>query len=195
MNILNWYSNCLVKNPLVTKCITTGFLFGLGDFLTQTTIEKTELQKINFKRTSKMAFVGFFYAAPVLHVWYTHGVPMATSTIIKKMNWGNLSPSKVSLLGVAVDQTIFASSFISVFFCLIHFADKFTFKGSLSNVKDKLWPTMLTNWKIWPVSMYLIFNYAPIQFRVVLANIVGLFWNMYLSYMQFKTKSVEVSEK
>lgn len=34
--MIRFYSGLLDKYPLITKCITSGFMFSLGDWLTQT---------------------------------------------------------------------------------------------------------------------------------------------------------------
>jgi hypothetical protein len=43
--------------------------------------------------------------------------------------------------------------------------------------------TMVTNWKIWPAATLVNLMFVPIQYRVLFANFIGLFWNMYLSFI------------
>ena len=45
---------------------------------------------------------------------------------------------------------------------------------------------MLTNWKVWPIATMINLQFVPMQFRVLFANFIGLFWNMYLSYLSYR---------
>lgn len=44
----------------------------------------------------------------------------------------------------------------------------------------------MTNWKIWPAATMINFMYVPMQYRVLFANFIGLFWNIYLSYITYR---------
>lgn len=48
-------------------------------------------------------------------------------------------------------------------------------------VKNKLWGTLLTCWKVWPVANLINFAFVPPPLRVLFMNIVGLGWNIYLA--------------
>ena len=53
MRALKFYDKLLVEHPIKTKSVTSGFLFGLGDFICQNFIEKNE-KKYDVKRTLKL---------------------------------------------------------------------------------------------------------------------------------------------
>jgi protein Mpv17 len=56
-----------------------------------------------------------------------------------------------------------------------------------SSPKAKLQSTYLTalktNWQIWPGVQFVNFAYVPLDFRVLIVNVVSLGWNCYLSYL------------
>lgn len=84
------------------------------------------------------------------------------------------------------DQFLFAPIFLSGFFVFRSFIETLDMKGvekGVEGVKSKIWETLLTNWKIWPTATMINFMFVPIQYRVLFANFVGLFWNIYLSYI------------
>lgn len=60
------------------------------------------------------------------------------------------------------------------------------FKRGVEAWKAKIEETLLSNWKIWPVATYINFYLMPMQYQVLFANFVGLFWNMILSYIASK---------
>jgi hypothetical protein len=45
-----------------------------------------------------------------------------------------------------------------------------------------MWPALKTNWSMWIPAQLVNFALVPIQFRVLVANIVALFFNTYMSY-------------
>lgn len=42
---------------------------------------------------------------------------------------------------------------------------------------------MQTNWKVWPLATTVNLWLMPIQYQVLFANCVALFYNMFLSYI------------
>ncbi|KAK7172796.1 hypothetical protein R3I93_002808 [Phoxinus phoxinus] len=40
---------------------------------------------------------------------------------------------------------------------------------------------MKMNWKVWTPFQFININYIPVQFRVLFANLVALFWYAYLA--------------
>lgn len=53
----------------------------------------------------------------------------------------------------------------------------------LEAIENNFVKAMITNWKIWPAAQIINFWFIPKQFQVLWVNIVGLFWNVYLSYI------------
>lgn len=88
------------------------------------------------------------------------------------------------------DQLAFAPVFLTGFYIVVNFFRDFSLKSAQygwEQAKKKMGETMITNWKIWPLATLINLMYVPIQFRVLFANFIGLFWNMYLSYMSNKS--------
>lgn len=42
-------------------------------------------------------------------------------------------------------------------------------------------PTHQANYKLWPLANAINFSLVPLKLRVLFANVVSVFWNMYLS--------------
>lgn len=90
------------------------------------------------------------------------------------------------MTGMLFDQLAFAPVFLTGFYIFANFVRDFTIasaKYGVEQVKSKIKDTMIVNWKIWPAATLVNLMYVPIQFRVLFANFIGLFWNMYLSFM------------
>jgi hypothetical protein len=179
MKILSWYSNLLSKNPYKTKVITSFIIMGAGDVICQLLENKNKKSKntINLKRTLKQASFAFLLT-PYLHFQYNVIIP-------KYFAVGKYQILKIILY----DQTVNAVVCISAFFLYMDFLNKegvFNIKTDQSNDQfyEKLKVGLIGNYKIWPFASLANFTIIPIHYRVFFANIVGLFWNIYLSYLQ-----------
>ena len=53
-------------------------------------------------------------------------------------------------------------------------------------IREKIWETLVANWKIWPLAMTVNFYLMPLKYQVLFANFVGFFWNIILSYIAHK---------
>lgn len=44
-----------------------------------------------------------------------------------------------------------------------------------------VWPLMVNGWKVWPLVAIINFTFVPVQRRIIVGSIFGLFWGIYLS--------------
>ncbi|KAL9644679.1 hypothetical protein ABK040_012333 [Willaertia magna] len=180
--ISNWYFHCLNKRPILTKSITSFFLVGSGDLLTQT-IQKQKgiISEYNFNRTLKMASYGLLLIGPTLHLWYKFlDKTFKTTNITKRVIFINAMKQMV------VDQTIFAPFSILQFLTYMGLVERHLWKDIYEKMKKELLPTLIANWMIWPLVQIINFVIIPLQFRVLFVNFIAIFWNAYLSFVQYK---------
>ncbi|KAE9064922.1 hypothetical protein PF010_g28425, partial [Phytophthora fragariae] len=52
--------------------------------------------------------------------------------------------------------------------------------------KAKLQPTLIMNFKVWPLANLLVFSVVPSQYRTPFVNCVSLGWSTFLSGMNSK---------
>uniref|UniRef100_A0A452T4N6 Peroxisomal membrane protein 2 n=1 Tax=Ursus maritimus TaxID=29073 RepID=A0A452T4N6_URSMA len=48
-------------------------------------------------------------------------------------------------------------------------------------IRRSFWPALRMNWQVWTPAQFVNINYVPLQFRVLFANLVSLFWYIYLA--------------
>ena len=174
---LSFYNKQMKTHPVLTKSTSCGVIFALGDILAQQVENYTSQTKgIDLKRTFRMSFYGSLYVGPVMHVWYSKILPRffpgtSLSHVLKK---------------VCIDQTLMVTFMTSSFYTAQTLLENKTLENALDKVKHQLWPTLKTNWKVWPAIMALNFTLVPLDFQVILVNSVGIIWNAYLSYMQHR---------
>ena len=63
-----------------------------------------------------------------------------------------------------------------------------------SEISSKLWPVMQTNWMMWIPAQVINFALVPLQYRVLVANVVALAFNTYLSWAAHKRDEPEALE-
>jgi hypothetical protein len=174
------YGRLLTRYPLATKSITSAVLVGLGDLLSQG-IEmwlKDKAQVPDLQRISTMAIFGGVYVGPLLHYWYTFVLGRYFP-----------SPSFLTVLKKTIlDQTLFATFGCYSFFIGLTLLNGGTLEQGHTKVRKELWQTLQANWTIWPVVQLVNFSIVPIQYQVLVVNSVAVFWNAYLSYVQFTKK-------
>lgn len=175
MAFISWYTNMLIQKPFITKSVTSFITFGLGDIICQFLEKKSNpLKQFDYIRAIRQGSFGVIMT-PYLHLQYNILMP-------KFFPLGNSYTNLIKLL--VYDQTINASVFIFVFFTYIDLLSGLNLKTSLNNTMCKFKSTLIANWKVWPLVTIINFTLIPPPYRVFLANIVGLFWNVYLSYIQ-----------
>ena len=172
MQVLAWYNKALVERPFVTKSVTTFFILGAGDVLSQFIEARNagvSLQP-DWNRSLRVACYGAVYLAPAMHTWYSflaRTFPQATiASILKK---------------TALDQTFFCTFAIGSYFLVVTRLHQGSWQHGLDKVRHSLWDTLLVNWHVWPFVIAFNFKFIPLQFQVVFVNSVAVFWNTYLS--------------
>merc|ERR1711879_654814 len=89
---------------------------------------------------------------------------------------------------VAYDQFIGAPIFITFFFYYLDLMNGLNFQQATEEYKKKFFPTLKMNWTVWPAIMAVNFSIVPVPYRVLYANITGMFWSVYLCLRKIENK-------
>lgn len=164
------YNRYLTEKPVLTKSITSGVIAFLGDIACQKYFTQEKEPKMDWKRTFKFTLLGTALVGPLLHYWYGFLVTKIPGTTAVS-----------TLYRVAFDQLLFAP------FCILpaFFSASMVLNGTPEQIPDKLkadwFPTVIANFALWVPAQFINFKFMPPQYQVLFANVVGLFWNVYLS--------------
>ena len=86
-------------------------------------------------------------------------------------------------LRVALDQFVWSPPLIAAYFAYLGAARGYDLEMVQEEVTSKLGPTMLVNWAVWIPACAINFSIVPLRYRVLVGNIVGSCYGIYLSFM------------
>jgi len=170
------YNHLLKTKPLATNVVSTGLLFGAGDYLAQRiAISKLETdQKYDYSRSLRAIIYGGIIFAPIGDKWYK---------ILNRVNIPGYKDSKFvnTAARVAVDQGVFAPFIgIPLYYSMMTVMEGGDGIAIEKKIKRNWWDTLTTNWMVWPAIQVLNFGFVPVQLRLFVVNVVSIGWNCYL---------------
>mgnify|MGYP003365784449 FL=1 len=167
-NIFKRYNYWLTKYPYRTNAITTGTLFGTGDIIAQKLFTKED--EYDYKRTIRATIYGSVIFSVVGDKWY------------KLLNNLKLSNSMRGIIvRVGIDQIIFAPFGLVLYYTSMTILSGGYIKDIRQKLSNQWWPTLYTNWLIWPWIQIINFSIVPVQYRLLCVNAIALLWNTFLS--------------
>ncbi|EMR68320.1 Protein required for ethanol metabolism [Eutypa lata] len=171
--MLRWYQSKLASRPLLTQSITTAVLFATGDITAQQLVEKRGLEKHEYARTGRMFLYGGAIFGPAATMWFGF---LQRNVVLRSAN-------ATIAARVAADQLVFAPTFIGIFLGSMAVMEG----GSPSDKLAKSYPSALqANYMLWPFVQLANFKFVPLQYRVLLVNVVSIGWNCFLSLLNSK---------
>lgn len=176
-NLWTRYNDQLKRRPLLTKCITSGILSFAADIVCQVGFSSPEAENstvVDGVRAAKFTVLGTFFTGPALHFWY--------GWLGSMIPGGQLSSVLKRLL---LDQCLFAPTFLTSFFSIALLLDG-TPEKIIGKIRNDLWSTVQANYIVWVPCQFINFMLVPPHLQVLFANVIGFFWNIYLSYSTYK---------
>ena len=119
--------------------------------------------------------LGAFFIAPFLHFNYCYTLPYVAGS--------STNHTIIALKKIIFDQLVLAPTYFFMFYHVVNKIDGKFFSHANDQLIQKFWPTMIANWKIWPMVNFLNFLIIPIHYQVLWNNFFSLFFNAYLSFM------------
>ncbi|GAA6042261.1 hypothetical protein JCM8097_000602 [Rhodosporidiobolus ruineniae] len=169
-SILRAYNSALIRRPYATGSVTAAVLFGAGDVLAQQGIEKRGKEH-DYLRTLRLSAYGGLIFAPVVTRFYAG---------LERIKFQ--SAIATTAARVAMDQVVLTPIMVGVFFTAQTFLEGKGVGEAKERLSQNWWPTLQRNWGVWFPIQIANFSIVPPQARLVVVNVVSLFWNAYLSY-------------
>lgn len=172
------YCDLLVTRPLITKGLTGGTLFAIGDLLAQKLDGTLDTTGYNPKRS----LIGFCWSSciftPIGHTWYAKIFPRYLPQ----------TTTQHTIAKVALDQLCFSSVINTLYLSYTTTAHRGEF--NLAAIKAKwdadFWTILKANWSLWVPVQFISLKFIPIPLQMPFLNVVVLFWSAYLATMSAK---------
>ncbi|XP_070992902.1 peroxisomal membrane protein 2 [Oncorhynchus clarkii lewisi] len=176
VRLLHQYLILLKNYPILTKSVTSGILSAMGNLLSQALEAKrkakegTPVKEIDISGPARFAFYGLLITGPVSHYFYQLMEVLMPTTVPYCM-----------VKRLLLDRLIFAPAFLLLFFFVMNILEGKKWADFQSKVNSSYWPALKMNWKVWTPFQFININYVAVEFRVLFANMVALFWYAYLA--------------
>eukprot|EP00878_Enallax_costatus_P003220 GHUV01003423.1.p1 GENE.GHUV01003423.1~~GHUV01003423.1.p1 ORF type:complete len:199 (+),score=39.85 GHUV01003423.1:178-774(+) len=162
------YKKSLARRPLATKAVTSACVASVSDAIAQ----KLTGSKYSFTRTLKMALWGLLIGAPSAHYWHQY---------LQRWFAGKSDSLETAIQKVILDQLTFGPMYN---FCFMAYTSMIVHgmpAAAFQHKAAKEYPALQVNgWKVWlPVGL-INYRFIPLQFRVLFANVVALFWGVFV---------------
>jgi len=180
------YERNLAKRPIITKSITGGILYGLGDIMGQKLSGQTDKKGFDFPRFFRATiFGGVFYPLPA-HLHY------------------NFLESLTLRMGISVGKAPFFKAFMEQFVYWSYLSNAYyhAVLGGLQGmnttqiydrVSSTLWDTLKAQWVFWIPVQLINFRYVPVRHQLNFVLVVSLVWTSFLS-VAFPPADIEDEE-
>ncbi|KAM3610891.1 uncharacterized protein V6R79_010250 [Siganus canaliculatus] len=176
VRLLQQYLLLLKKYPILTKSVTSGILSALGNLLSQILEGRKKAKKgapvsaIDTAGALRYAIYGLLITGPVSHYFYQLMEAWIPSTdpycIIKRLT---------------LDRLFFAPGFLLLFYFVMNILEAKGWDDFEKKMRGSYWAALKMNWKVWTPFQFININFVPVQFRVLFANMIALFWYAYLA--------------
>lgn len=156
--------------------IFSGILSALGNLLSQILEARkkakngVQVNEIDTAGAARYAVYGLFITGPLSHYFYQLMEVWMPSTdplcIVKRL---------------LLDRLIFAPGFLLIFYFVMTVLEAKGWRDFEKKMRGSYWTALKMNWKVWTPFQFININFVPVQFRVLFANMIALFWYAYLS--------------
>ncbi|QOU20995.1 hypothetical protein BRETT_000712 [Brettanomyces bruxellensis] len=169
--------------------IAIKILFGTGDALAQLLFPKPGTS-YDFERTMRNAIYGGLIFAPIVTPWYAF-LGKKVRYPFKTFFGHKFSTSQGNLLNAATrmsaDQLIWAPFGVPLYFASMSLMQTKSLEEAKKNIREKAWTTLINSYRVWPLFQMANFYFVKPDFRLFTVNIVSIFWNCYMSFVNYRS--------
>jgi len=169
MSVVDSYQLCLEQHPVVTKALTSGALFGVGDLLAQVQPRREEEpSSLDVLRFSKFVITGC--GSGVLWGFYYDHVDVITSAATEDI-WGKVA------LSMTIEQFLWCPIVYSLYLIpMSTLLNGGSPKDAVSTVRRELGGLLVKNAQVWTAANMVLYGVVPLRYRVIAANLVDILW-------------------
>jgi len=173
------YEASLEARPILTKSVTSGVLYGIGDGVAQT-IEQRSGDRAAAKPYDgtrwlrAVAFGGIFYPLPA-HIHYNF---LERLVVVR---WA-VTQARVPWVKMFIEQFVYWSYFSNAYYhAVLGALQGMNVRQVCDRVSSTLWDTLKAQWAFWIPAQLVNFKYVPVRHQLNFVLVVSLAWTTFLS--------------
>jgi protein Mpv17 len=165
------YVSLLDTRPIITKSLTSAFLYLTGDAMAQKLDGTLDNKGYDVVRARTALIWGGVLFAPAAHLWYNR--------VLNPLFPG--SGGKNVVLKMLGDQLIWAPPCNAAYLYISSMLSGKTSNQAAAITKSQLIPVMKVNYAIWPAIQLANFKFIPPPLQVPVINVAILGWSCFLA--------------
>ncbi|KAL6427035.1 hypothetical protein ACFW04_009311 [Cataglyphis niger] len=165
-NLLGAYLQQLYVSPLKTKAITSCIIAALGNVVSQ----KLSGRQLNQDSVLTFALFGLFFGGPLPHYFYTY-VPLLV---------------KHPLGILLIERLLYTPCYLAFALYMLAIFEGNSHRVASIQMQKLYLPTLIANLKYLTLFQYINIKYVPPMLRVLMVNLVGFAWVVYLANKRAK---------
>ena len=166
------YVRFLDKHGWRAQAINTCLLVGLGDVTAQILVKRhVTLDSYDFLCSLRYFGIGLFMLGPTMHVWYTSLDRVFTSHTFR-----------AAVYKMLCDQLLFLPVYVLAIVVVMGVLRLESTQEICAQIRRDYPNIMLASWQLWPAIQIANFHLVPLKHRILVMNLVGLFYNTYVAW-------------
>lgn len=174
------YENSLSERPVQTKTAINVVTFLLGDWLSQTVLQKKNALDFDPARVLRAGLIGLGFG-PCVHQYYQFSDYILP---VEGGIWNRLGK-------ILMDQTVYLTVKCSIYIALVGLLQGDDVQTVKDTVKGRIVGVVTTAWRFWPLVHLVTYSVIPARHRMLWVNMVDLVWNSILAGLSQKKQPEE----
>uniref|UniRef100_A0A0G4IAS0 Uncharacterized protein n=1 Tax=Chromera velia CCMP2878 TaxID=1169474 RepID=A0A0G4IAS0_9ALVE len=170
---LQLYLRMSKEEPVLTKALTSGLVYALGDVTAQTN-EGTCLSLLNRRRLVRSAVAGFCLHGPGSHAWYLVSDRLVDGSFA-------LSGWQSTLAKGFLDRAFWAPFFNALLYAFFGVYEGDSPQQIAMAVRSSAYPLWVAGLRFWPFVNIVTYGVVPSDLRVLWIGFVSIFWVTFVS--------------
>ena len=171
--VWNRYSEILAAHPVLTKAVTSGTVYTIGDVIAQRT-EGTSVADLDRMRALRSMLAGLIGHGPLSHCWYQFS-EFLFHDVFHCTAWWSFLPK------IVIDQSIWGPIWNNTYILLLGIMQRDTLANMWSDVKRTTIPLVLSGLKLWPLAHIVTYGLIPVENRLLWVDTVEIVWVVILA--------------
>ncbi|KAK5644606.1 hypothetical protein RI129_005906 [Pyrocoelia pectoralis] len=166
-DFLGFYFEQLYYHPVKTKAISCCAVAAAGNLASQYISGNKA-----FSQDSFLAYTvyGLLFGGTIPHYFYG----FLENTIPERASLGVLKK-------LLIERLIFSPIYHAFTLYMIARLEKKTHRQAMKQLEHLYWPVLSSSWKYLSLIQFLNFQFVPPLLRVLIVNLIGFFWTIYIA--------------